>query len=80
MGDNRNLSWELGLPKDTVCPQCGETIHDPFDDYDVDCGAPNLKRGEWVLVVSCPKCNLCWHEIWDIKPQLVIKQKFGGKK
>lgn len=71
MGDNRDLSWDFGLPADTACPQCGRTIHDPYDDYDIECGNPNLKRGTWVLRVWCTDCDTTWYETWELSPKKI---------
>ncbi len=71
MGDNRDLTWELGLPKEVKCIQCGKTIDTQYDDYDVDCGSPNLKRGVWVLRNWCPDCFVTWFETFELNPKKI---------
>jgi len=57
MGLNVDLIQMLGTPKLVACPRCKAQVETGFDDYDIECGDPNQKVGEWKLRVYCDTCE-----------------------
>ena len=57
MGHNVDFVQILNLPEKVRCPNCRFLTKSNFDEYDIDCGEPNPKKGEWILDVTCEKCE-----------------------
>lgn len=61
MGHNIDLCWLLGLPDKVNCKRCKTEIDTMFDDYDIDCGEPNVMNNGGFLTLDV-YCNECDHE------------------
>lgn len=70
MGHNLDLIYLLGLPEKTKCLRCKEEIQTRFDDYDIDCGDPEVSKNNGKLVLHV-FCNNCEHEF---SMQFTIKE------
>jgi len=75
MGHNIDLKWLLGLPEYIRCPQCKELTPTDFDEYDIDCGEPQVKDGQMLLDVQCRHCEFESRQI--VKVEVV---KMGDEK
>lgn len=71
MGLNVNLCHMLGVTKTTVCPKCKAVIETQFADYDIECGNPNPKPGQWALHVYCDKCEHEFNFKFTVRPALI---------
>jgi len=60
VGLNLDLHFMLGIPTEIRCPRCGAESDQGFDDYDVECGHPNVSPGEWLLSAYCATCEHEW--------------------
>ena len=77
MGLNLDLVRMLGVPKTLLCPQCGKDVETTFDDYDVECGAPNKRSGEWSLRVHCHECEHDFEHEFNLVEQREVLLKFA---
>jgi hypothetical protein len=66
MGLNVDLTLMLGVPKTIDCPFCKKPVETGWDDFDIECGDPNKKPGEWKLFVYCDLCERSWNEVFEI--------------
>lgn len=57
MGLQVNLEKMLNLPSAVECPHCHKAINDPFQDFDLECGDPNPKKGHWKFLMYCHECE-----------------------
>lgn len=65
MGLNVDLTKMFGIRNMAKCPKCGFETEQWFTDYDIECGNPNPKPGQWSLMCCCEKCE---HEFkWNFK-------------
>ena len=67
MGRNVDLIQMLGLPNKITCPRCRRKIYSDFEEYDIDCGDPNLKPGIWSLDCYCNECDNEWEYNFKVK-------------
>ena len=67
MGHNLDLQKMLGVPDRDQCPRCKELVWTYFDDYDIDCGDPNPRRGFWRLTCYCASCDESWATEYTVK-------------
>lgn len=75
MGNNLDLCQMLGVPDEVLCPRCHTIMSSYFDDYDIECGSPNLEPGRWSLRCYCQECEHEWYIKFDVVPQLLAPLK-----
>ena len=57
MGHNLDLIKMFGVSDKLTCNHCNQVTETYFDDYDIDCGTPNIKNGVWELDYYCEHCD-----------------------
>jgi len=68
MGHNIDLKWLLGLPEFVRCPGCKELTPTDFDEYDIDCGEPQVQSDKKMFLdIQCRHCEA------EIKQEVEIK-------
>lgn len=67
MGLNVNLQEMLGLPSQVTCPKCKSISDTTFSDFDIECGDPNVGRGQWKFDYYCMTCDHEWSDTFNVK-------------
>jgi hypothetical protein len=66
MGLNLDLTMMLDVPRTSTCTNCNKSFDNNYDVYDIECGFPNNKRGQWKLHNYCPFCETEFYEYFVI--------------
>lgn len=74
MGHNLDLVSLLGLPQKIRCPKCKQEIPSRFDDYDIECGAPDASKNNGLLSLFI-YCHECEHEFYIyVKSKIKVRE------
>ena len=68
MGNNIDLQWLLNLPDRIKCPNCNNLVKTDFEEYDIDCGDPNVENEIMALDCHCDICDEYFKYKIKIKP------------
>ena len=81
MGHNVDLIRMIGAPETLQCPNCKGSTKTDFDEYDIDCGDPNVEDGLWKCHVYCEKCEheFNWKKTIKVTPPYSNKCKECGE-